>query len=86
MDRVNCNFAKQVYDAMLIKRYGITVCCDQDVDTWDVRKQVLDFELLTDPTLCQSTLCHCPAPCLIGAFITVNPTCIKPNLISATID
>jgi hypothetical protein len=85
MDRINCNFAKQVYDAMLIKRYGITVCCDQDVDTWDVRKQVLDFELLTDPTLCQSTLCYCPAPCLIGASLSINPTCIKPNLISATI-
>ena len=85
MDRINCNFAKQVYDAMIIKRYGITVCCDHDVDTWDVRKQVLDFELLTDPNLCKSTLCYCPAPCLIGASITVNPTCIKPNLISATI-
>lgn len=86
MDRVNCNFAKQVYDAMLIKRYGITVCCDHNVDAWDIKKQVLDFELLTDPNLCKSTLCYCPAPCLIGAFITVNPTCIKPNLISATIE
>ena len=85
MDRINCNFAKQVYDAMLINRYGITVCCDHDVDAWDIKKQGLDFELLTDPDLCKSTLCYCPAPCLIAAFLTVNPTCIKPNLISATI-
>ena len=84
MDRINCNFAKQVYDAMLINRYGITVCCDHDVDAWDIKKQGLDFELLTDPDLCKSTLCVCPAPCLIGAFLTVNPTCIKPNLISAS--
>jgi hypothetical protein len=84
MDRINCNFAKQVYDAMLINRYGITVCCDHDVDAWDIKKQGLDFELLTDPDLCKSTLCTCPAPCLIAAFLTVNPTCIKPNLISAS--
>lgn len=86
MERVNCNFAKQVYDAMLIKRYGITVCCDHDVDTWDIKKQVLDFELLTDPSLCKSTLCYCLAPCFVSASITVTPICLAPALVDATID
>lgn len=86
MDRINCNFAKQVYDAMLIKRYGITVCCDHDVDAWDIKKQGLDFELLTDPNLCKSTLCYCPAPCLVDVVFTLLPTCVAPILIEATLD
>ena len=86
MDRVNCNFAKQVYDAMLIKRYGITVCCDHDVDSWDIRKQGLDFELLGDPNMCKSTICYCLAPCLVDVKITLLPTCVPPILIEATLD
>lgn len=83
MERVNCTFAKQVYDAMLIKRYGITVCCDHDVDKWDVKKQILDFELLTDPGMCKSTLCYCPDPCLVRTYITVLPTCVAPYFVSS---
>jgi hypothetical protein len=86
MDRINCNFAKQVYDAMLIKRYGITVCCDHDVDAWDIKKQGLDFELLTDPNLCKSTLCVCPAPCLVDVIFTLLPICVAPILVEATLD
>ena len=86
MERVNCNFAKQVYDAMLIKRYGITVCCDHDVDSWDIKKQGLDFELLGDPNMCKSTICHCLAPCLVDVVLTLLPTCVAPILIEATLD
>jgi len=56
IERVNCTFALEVYNQMIIKRYGVTVCCDNDLDQWDIKKQVLDFELLTDPNLCKSTL------------------------------
>jgi len=56
IERVNCTFALEVYNQMIIKRYGVTVCCDNDLDQWDIKKQVLDFELLTDPALCKSTL------------------------------
>lgn len=85
MERVNCNFAKQVYDAMLIKRYGITVCCDHDVDSWDIKKQVLDFELLTDPELCKSTLCRCPEPCLVSVSIALVPQCLAPVIVDTSI-
>jgi len=56
IERVNCTFALEVYNQMLVNRYGITVCCDNDLDQWAIKKQVLDFELLTDPDLCKSTL------------------------------
>jgi len=86
LQRVNCNFALQVYNEMLIKRYGITVCCDQDVDTWDIQKSELDYMLMGDPSMCKSTLCDCKAPCLIDAIFTLVPTCVEPILISATLD
>jgi hypothetical protein len=86
MERVNCNFAKQVYDDMLIRRYGITVCCDHDVNSWDIKKQVLDLELLGDPSLCKSTICYCLAPCLIDVIFTLTPVCLAPALIDVTFD
>jgi len=82
LQRVNCNFALQVYNEMLIKRYGITVCCDQDVDTWDIQKSELDYMLMGDPSLCKSTLCDCKAPCLIDVVFALVPTCVAPVIYS----
>ena len=86
IEKVNCTFAEQVYNQMLVNRYGITVCCNEDLTKWDIKKQVLDFELLIDPSLCRSTICYCPEPCFISAIITVLPTCVAPYLIRATLD
>lgn len=86
LQKVNCTFAQQVYNEMLIKRYGITVCCEQDVDTWDIKKSELDYMLMGDPSMCKSTICDCKAPCLIDATFELVPTCIAPILISATLD
>lgn len=86
IEKVNCTFAKQVYDSMLVSRYGITVCCDNDLPTWANRKAILDYEMLIDPSLCKSTLCYCPKPCLIGTEIVLLPTCVAPAIVSAVID
>lgn len=86
IEKINCNFADQVYNAMLVKRYGITVCCEEDLMTWDIKKQLMDLDLLNDPSMCKSTLCHCPDPCFVSAIITLVPTCVAPYLIRATLD
>lgn len=86
IETVNCTFAKQVYDSMLILRYGITVCCDHDLPLWANRKAILDYEMLIDPSLCKSTLCYCPKPCLISTEITLLPTCVAPAIVSTQID
>lgn len=86
IEKVNCSFAQAVYNQMLVTRYGITVCCDEDLNALDIRKQLLDLDMLKDPTLCKSTLCCCPAPCLISAVITVLPFCGRPVIISAVVD
>ena len=71
---------------MLVKRYGITACCEEDLMTWDIKKQLMDLDLLNDPSMCKSTLCHCPDPCFVSAIITLVPTCVAPYLIRATLD
>lgn len=63
IEKVNCTFAQEVYNKMIVIRYGITPCCGDDLDKWDIKKQILDFELLTDPDLCKSTLCNDEPPC-----------------------
>ena len=82
IERINCTFGQQIYNEMLVARYGITMCCEEDVNKWDIKKQMLDLDMLKDPNLCKSTLCCCPAPCFIEAFVTVLPFCGVPNIVS----
>lgn len=84
IEKINCGFAQQVYNAMLVKRYGITVCCEEDLNTWDIKKQLMDLDILKDPSMCKSTLCDCKAPCLISAVVTVLPYCGDPSIIAVT--
>jgi len=86
IERINCSFGQQVYNQMLVARYGITVCCDDDLTKWDIKKQMLDLDMLKDPNLCKSTLCCCPAPCLIDAVIALLPFCGAPNIVSVVLN
>lgn len=48
-DNITCKFATAVYDEMVKARYGITICCEHDVNYWDVQKQILDLQSIMDP-------------------------------------
>ena len=52
IEKVNCTFAAEVYNQMIVKRYGITVKSNIDMDTWDIKKQILNYDLLVDSSLC----------------------------------
>ena len=82
IEKVNCSFAEQVYNAMLVRRYGITVCCEEDLNTWDIKKQLMDLDILKDPNMCKSTLCDCPAPCLVDVMLELLPVCANPIVVS----
>lgn len=58
-EKVLCTFAEGVFDQMAVKRYGITVCCDIDVDKWDIKRQLLELSAIYDPSLC---VCLLPVP------------------------
>jgi hypothetical protein len=87
-EKVYCNFGNAVYDAMLIKRYGITMCCNQPIEKWSIKKQLLDLRALYDPELCENTFCKCPPPCaLVVELVVYNPlTCDPPTDIEAEIE
>ena len=70
-EKINCNFAEAVYDQMVVVRYGITICCDLDLDSLDIKKQELDLRTIFDPNLCETIVPEC---------ITCNDDC--PPIIS----
>lgn len=80
-EKVNCTFSEAVYDAMIIKRYGITMCCNQPIEKWDIKKQLLDLMALYDPELCKNTFCICLPPCaLVSEIVIYDPrTCDPPT-------
>lgn len=50
--KVNCKFAEAVYREMLVLRYGITPCCDQEDLNWMIKKEMLELSAIYDPSLC----------------------------------
>jgi len=66
-EKINCTFAEAVYDQMVKVRYGITICCDLDIEQLDIKKQLLDLRSIFDPGLCGDSsvcsTCSCNTPC-----------------------
>lgn len=54
-EKVVCNFSEAVYKEVLEKRYGISNCCPQDFDKWEIKKEMLYLEALKDPDYLCST-------------------------------
>lgn len=50
--KTSCMYAEQVYDEMVAVRYGISICCDHDVNRWDIKMQLLQLAAIYDPDLC----------------------------------
>lgn len=63
-EKVNCEFAEQIYNQVKKRRYGISVCCEDDYQKWFIKKQLLDLRAIYDPNLCK-TVCPvtCPTDC-----------------------
>jgi len=88
-ERVNCAFAEGVYDTMLVKRYGITPCCGDDLEKWDIKKQLLDLRAIYDPALCKSTFSVCcPPTCLTAEVQVFTPimVCDPPSNVISDIE
>lgn len=87
-ETVNCVFSKAVYDKMIIDRYGVTMCCNEDVQKWDIKKQLLELSSIFDPSLCKSGLNRCCSPCdVVAEILAFSPiSCPAPiSVISSLI-
>ena len=45
-EKVLCNFSEIVYDQMIKIRYGITVCCEEDLQKWEIKKELVNLEAI----------------------------------------
>lgn len=89
--KTSCRYGEQVYDEMVAKRYGITICCDHDIDKWDIKMQLLQLKAIYDECLCVSAAtisCPCTEPCNVAgvatAYITEVPVDPEPPCAPAT--
>lgn len=87
-EKVSCNFGDQMYNQMLVDRYGLTICCEEDRIKWIIKKQLLDFKAIYDPELCRSSLSSCcPPTCLEVILQVFTPLmCLAPENVEAEID
>jgi len=69
--KINKKFGDQVFNEVAKLRFGITVCCDQDVDKWDIKKELLELKALYDPDFCICSSTTCDEPCNVTASILV---------------
>lgn len=61
-EKTSCMFAEQAYDEMVATRYGITICCEHDIDRWDIKMQLLQLSAIYNPDLCNPPVTP-PDPC-----------------------
>ena len=87
--KTSCTFAEQVYDEMVAIRYGITICCDHDINKWDIKKQLLELNAIYDPSLCTSSVVDCLPPCNVDASVSVSeplsPQCPEPDDVTGVV-
>ena len=63
-EEVMCNYAEWMYKDVMEKRYGISNCCPDELMKWEIRKEMLDLDVLIDPdyTCLPATNCGCCSP------------------------
>jgi hypothetical protein len=77
VEKISCDYSEALYQEVITKRYGIEFCCSLDFDALDIKKQLMDFKMITDPEAC--TRIECRPPCNVEAeLLTFNPTACPP--------
>jgi hypothetical protein len=74
--KIKCNNADAIYDQMVSVRYGVTVCCETDPIKWEIKKELVELDLLYDDSLCKNLIPPCcPPTCLV---VEIEPNNIVP--------
>lgn len=85
VEKISCAFSEAMFQQAASRRYGIEFCCGQDLDELDIKKQLMDFQMITDPEACVSSSSLCCAPCnVVASLVTFNPlSCPAPTGVAA---
>jgi hypothetical protein len=63
-EKIVCSFSEWMYKDVMEKRYGISNCCPDELMKWEIKKEILDLEVLVNPDyVCQpDNSCCTPVP------------------------
>lgn len=89
VEKINCDWSEALFQQSASKRYGIAFCCELDLQKLDIKKQMLDFKMITDPEACKTIVePECCPPCNVEAMIHVFGTisCDAPTNVDAVLD
>jgi hypothetical protein len=85
-DKVKCKFSEALYQHMASIRYGIEFCCNNDMEKWIIKNELLDLAAITDPDICNQTCeesqleCTAGEPqCLSNGFYNIDLTITYPE-------
>jgi hypothetical protein len=79
VEKISCDFAEAMFQKAASKRYGIEFCCSFDVDELNIKKQLMDFKMITDPDACKTITNECCPPCqLTGEICAFDPRSCNP--------
>ena len=61
-EKIACSFADAMYSNALEKRYGITSCCPEDREKWELKYELIEFAALVDPNYICTPVSTCCDP------------------------
>jgi hypothetical protein len=80
VEKISCNYSEALYQEVISRRYGIEFCCSKDLNSLDIKKQLMEFKMITDPDACKEIPSDCCPPCGLELELTAIPTteCLAP--------
>lgn len=85
VDKVECGYAEEIFKVVKKRRYGISNCCGDDLVKYQIKKALLDLNMIYDPTACIPSPC-CAPTCLTVEFKVYNPfVCPDPTGVEAVL-
>lgn len=69
VEKVNCNFAQQMYSRYNEQKYGVDSCFEDEFNKWNIKKRLLELNLIFDLNVCKVSTCC--APCAVTSNIVI---------------
>jgi hypothetical protein len=74
VEKISCGYSEALYQEVISRRYGIEFCCSKDLNSLDIKKQLMEFKMITDPDACKEIPSDCCPPCSLELELTAIPT------------
>jgi hypothetical protein len=69
-ERVYCHFSAWIYGEVSKERYGISPCCSEDAEKWEIKQQMLEYSVAYNPDYACT-----PASTCCGSYSSTSTCC-----------